>query len=289
MEAITPPSLKNAIAILATMHGKEQVIAPILEQGLGLKVELATGIDTDRFGTFSHDIERTGSQLDAAKAKIASGFAHFSNARVGIASEGSFGPHPFIPFVPVAREIVLLVDRESGLEIVGHDVSLDTNFSHKVVTDVASALAFAEAVKFPEHGLVVLGAQDDKPAPALALFKKIDDAAELEAAVSKVIGICGTAFVETDMRAHRNPTRMTAIGRAASDLVRRYNSLCPVCQWPGYDVTERIKGLPCSLCGEPTEVIRAEVLSCRKCTHREERTVAGRNQADPGQCAQCNP
>ena len=150
-------------------------------------------------------------------------------------------------------------------------------------------MAFAEAAKFPEHGLVVLGAQDEKPAPALALFKKIDDAAELEAAVSKVIGICGSAFVETDMRAHRNPTRMTAIGRAASDLVRRNNSLCPVCQWPGYDVTEQIKGLPCSLCGEPTDVIRAEILSCRKCTHREERAVAVRDQADPGQCAQCNP
>lgn len=48
-------------AILATMHGKERVIAPLLERELGLKVRVTTGLDTAQFETFSREIERKGS------------------------------------------------------------------------------------------------------------------------------------------------------------------------------------------------------------------------------------
>ncbi len=89
------------------MHGKERAIGPVLAQGLGLRVALAMGLNTDRFGTFSREIERTGSQLDAARAKIAAGFEYAPYARVGFASEGSFGPHPYIPFLDLGRELVL--------------------------------------------------------------------------------------------------------------------------------------------------------------------------------------
>lgn len=37
----------NRLAVLATMHEKEQVIVPILEQELGLVVVIPTGFDTD--------------------------------------------------------------------------------------------------------------------------------------------------------------------------------------------------------------------------------------------------
>lgn len=69
--AIAPRfSVAGKRAVLATMHGKERVIRPLLEGGLGLQIILPNGFDTDRFGTFSREIERTGSQLDAARAKI---------------------------------------------------------------------------------------------------------------------------------------------------------------------------------------------------------------------------
>lgn len=57
-------------AVLATMHAKEKVIGPVVDRFLGLRLEVTSDVDTDRFGTFSRDIERTGSQLDAARAKI---------------------------------------------------------------------------------------------------------------------------------------------------------------------------------------------------------------------------
>lgn len=280
---------KNTVAVLATMHGKERAIGPVLEQGLGLRVALALGLDTDQFGTFSRDIDRTGTQLDAARAKIAAAFDYAPYARVGLASEGSFGPHPYIPFLALGRELVLLVDRERGLELTGHFSGPETNYGHAVVSDIEGAIAFAERSKFPEHGLIVMGCVDDKPAPSLSLIKDVIDHAGLEKAVGHVVAKCGAAFVEADMRAHHNPTRMRAIERAASDLVRRFRSECPACKHPGFDVTERIGGLPCEWCGEPTHVIRAEVLTCEACDYRQERPATSATTTDPKWCDCCNP
>ncbi len=280
---------QDMVAVLTSMHEKERVIGPIMRAELGLTVELATGVDTDQFGTFSREVERSGSQLHAARAKIAAGFEVAPRARVGLASEGSFGPHPHIPFLPIGREIVLMVDRESGFELTGYDVRPDTNFGHAVARDIEAAFTFAERARFPEHGLIVMGCRDEQPAPELMLNKDVTDTGALETAVREAVRRCGAAFVEADMRAHRNPTRMAAIGRATRDLARRFHSRCPNCDQPGFDVTERISGLPCAWCGEPTRVIMAEVLICQSCGHKAERSVATYPTTDPGQCDGCNP
>lgn len=279
----------GASAVLTSMHGKERAIAPILREELRLIVGLAVGVDTDRFGAFSREVEREGSQLDAARAKIAAGFESLPSARVGLASEGSFGPHPHFPFVAIGRELVLMIDRETGLEVTGYDMGVETNFAHVVVKELGSLHAFAGRVGFPDHGLVVSGGRDDRPAPDIFLAKDIVDAAALEAAVFAAIRFCGAAFVETDMRAHRNPTRMAAIERATRDLARRFHSRCPNCDHPGFDVTKRIPGLPCDWCGEPTRVILAEVLACSSCGFEERRSLTTSTTADPGRCDGCNP
>ncbi|WP_245439970.1 DUF6671 family protein [Mesorhizobium sp. Z1-4] len=288
MEIASQFSVAYKRAILATMHDKERVIRPLLEGGLGLQIVLPAGFDTDRFGTFSREIERTGSQLGAARAKIEASFEHDRQAQVAIASEGSFGPHPFIPFVPLGREIVVLRDRESGLELIGHHADLSTNFSHETVKTVEAARVFAERIGFPQHGLIVIGLSDANPAPEKYLRKDTWTFPELSQSVSEALALCGAAHVETDMRAHRNPTRMRAIKRATIDLVRCYRSACPRCTRPGFAVTERLDGLPCAWCGEPTHALRAEVSTCSGCGHRIERPAEPRT-ADPGQCLGCNP
>ncbi len=280
---------QDVLAVLATMHGKERVIAPVLEQYLGLRIKLATGLDTDRFGTFSREIARTGSQLEAARAKISAAFNASPTARIGVASEGSFGPHPLIPFLPFGIELVVLIDRDTGFELIGRDGSPETNLRHQVVSNVDEAVAFAKRSGFPEHGLIVIGCIDGQPAPACSLIKDIADAAELQIAVLKTLTLCGSALVETDMRAHRNPTRMVAIERATRDLARRFVSQCPACNCRGFDVTERVAGLPCEWCGGPTNAIRHHVLQCSACGHREERSATTCATADPGQCDFCNP
>lgn len=285
---VSPFAFENKRAVLATMHGKERVVAPLLEGALGLRVRVPTRFDTDRFGTFSREITRTGTQLDAARAKIAAAFELDHSARIGVASEGSFGPHPYIPFVPLGREILVLIDRETGFELIGHHASLSTNSAHVLAGCVADAMKFADRIGCPRHGLIVMGASGGPPAPEHLLVKTIETADQLQRSVEQAIGRCGAAFIEADMRAHRNPARMRAIKCATLNLVRRYRSHCPECHQPGFWIIERLKGSPCSWCGEPTNASRAEVMACASCGHRIERPVEEAT-ADPGQCADCNP
>lgn len=286
--AEAPPPWDGTRAVLATMHGKERALTPIAARFLGLDVKVAQGLDTDAFGTFSRDVARSGSPLDAARAKIAAAFALAGDAQVGLASEGSFGPHPHMPFAVLGRELVLLIDRISGLELVGHHASLDTNFDHAQVTTGADGMAFAAQAGFPHSGVIVMGVLDGEPAPHLALFKSVATAAELAAVIERTISLTGAAHIETDMRAHRNPRRMRAIKRAMIDLVRRSRSRCPVCARPGFVANGRVAGLPCAWCASPTHLTRAEVWGCESCGHREERPASAAS-ADPMHCGECNP
>ncbi|MDG5746602.1 hypothetical protein P8Q88_00260 [Qipengyuania sp. XHP0207] len=288
METTPAFSVAGKCAVLASMHGKEQVIRPLLEGGLGLDMVLPDRFDTDQFGTFSREIARSGSQLDAARAKIAAAFDHEPGAKVAIASEGSFVPHPSIPFMPLNREIVVMRDRETDLELIGHHADLSTNFAHEVMETTPAATRFAERIGFPAHGVIVIGMRDGKPSPETYLCKVVRTMAELSESVDEALVLGGVAHIETDMRAYRNPTRMRAIKRAMIDLVRIYPSPCPECARPGFTVTERLTGLPCACCGEPTLALRAEVSVCAGCGHRIEEAVEAAT-ADPGQCPACNP
>ena len=281
-------SLAGKRAILATMHGKEQVVRPLIEAFVGLRVVVPDGFDTDRFGTFSREIKRAGSQLGAARAKIAAAFAYDPEAEVAIASEGSYGPHPFIPFMPLGREIVLLNDRASGFELIGHHADPAARYAHQVVDGIDAAAAFARRIGFPRHGLIVMGVRDGNPAPDRFLRKDVTTETQLGAAIAAALSLCGQAHVETDMRAHRNPTRMRAIKRATIDLLRQYRSACPQCARPGFVVSERVAGLPCEWCGSPTSEVRAEISVCAGCGHHVEHAVEA-TTADPGRCERCNP
>ena len=86
--------------------------------------------------------------------------------------------------------------------------------------------------------------------------------------------VTGQVFIETDVCAHANPTRMDHIRLATEDLVKKLCSLCPTCGAPGFWIVERVAGLPCADCGAPT---------------RETRERANRQYADPGCCDYCNP
>ncbi|MFN3989169.1 MAG: DUF6671 family protein [Erythrobacter sp.] len=282
-------NLSGSLAAIATMHGKEKVLAPLLRDGLGVACRVPDGLDTDRFGTFTRERAREGTALDAARAKATAALDLMPEARIAIASEGSFAPHPQFPLAPMGRELVLLIDRATGIEIAGHDATLDVRYAHAIARSVAEAETFAARIGFPEHALIVMGCNGEDPAPELALAKGITRHEALAQAVRHAIALNGAAFVETDMRAHLNPTRMAAIARAGRDLVRRYLSSCPACGQPGFAVMQRISGLPCSWCGTPTALALAEVLTCSACGHSEERPASGRTSADPGHCPNCNP
>ena len=279
----------GAVAALATRHGKEQVIGPTLEAELGVRVDVVRDLDTDRFGTFTGEIPRQGTARDTARPKARAAIEAHGRARFGLSSEGSFGPHPAVPLVAGGVELVLLIDRETDLELTGLDVTMETNFASVCVTSVAEASSFASQVSFPSHGLIVTAAPHEKPEPALGMRKGIVDPADLRQAVEEALRLHGRVWLESDMRAHLNPTRMRSVERAVLALVRAAHSLCPTCGRPGYVPVERVGGLPCADCGEPTGKARAEVLACAGCGRREECPLAGASQATAFDCPYCNP
>lgn len=280
----TTAYFEGRTAILVTKHGKEQVIAPALKP-LGITVEVATTIDTDQFGTFSRDRPRLGSQEDTAYAKAALALEQ-TGADLAIASEGSFGPHPQFPLVPSDRELVLLVDRRHDLRLQGEVISLETNFSHTTVSTLCEALEFAAKVGFPQHGLIAMVSAE--PVPDTPIFKGITTVAALEAAIAALQAHSATIHLETDMRAHMNPTRMGVIASATAELVKAMKQGCPQCGLPGFVASETIPGRPCALCGAPTSLPKAVRYRCQRCAHVLHLPIDS-SPADPSQCYFCNP
>lgn len=277
----------NRVAVLATMHGKEAAIAPLLQTELNVKTIVPANFDTDAFGTFTREVKRPGDQLTAARLK-AQAAMQLLNQSLGLASEGSFGPHPAIPYLPCNRELVVLLDTVNDLEIVGQYFATNTNYRHQVVTSLDAALTFAQQVGFPTHGLVVM--PTEQPSDPAAIVKGIVTEAELEQSVLPLLQRQGSAHLETDMRAMVNPTRMQAIASATQDLIHKLRSCCPRCGTPGFDVRDRKPGLPCELCRTPTTLTLAAVYHCKKCDFTQQLLYPdGMKLADPAQCPYCNP
>lgn len=270
---------------LLTQHGKEAVIAPVLEPALGCKIERVAGYDTDLLGTFTREIERAGTQLEAARKKARIGM-EFAGLPIGVASEGAFGPDPFTAMLSWNVELLIFIDDGRGLEITGV-AHAAANFDHQLVSDLAGAEAFARKAGFPEHHLVVRpqGEDDQRIRKGIATWSALEDAF----AVALSQSTNGRVFLETDVRAHANPTRMDNIRLAAVDLVRKISSLCPACGIPGFWIVERVEGLPCAQCSAPTRETRAEIHGCIKCSYRITRDCPGKPAVDPSRCNYCNP
>jgi hypothetical protein len=276
---------RGCIPALATMHGKERAFAPPFMRLLQLPLITCNAIDTDALGTFTGEIARRGSTKDAAgqKARLASSV---SGRRIGLGSEGSFGPHPYLPFAAVDHEVVALYDRELGMTVSESILSLRTNFLHLDLEGPSDLEGFLRSVGFPEHALVI-GLAD-----GTALWiKGVQRRNELDVAVAELAkhGAGRTIRVQTDMRAHVNPTRMRVIRAAATRLAQRIRVLCPACAAPGFGIVDVKRGLPCSDCGEPTERIAATVFGCACCSRLELRPVRSAGSVGPKYCLVCNP
>ncbi|GAB4224689.1 MAG: hypothetical protein Kow0049_00680 [Stanieria sp.] len=281
--------LMNRSAILATMHQKEQVIAPLFAQEFGVKVIVPENFNSDRFGTFTRDIPRAGNQLAAARRK-AEAVLDLTGETLALASEGAFFPHPHLPFLACDRELVLLLDRVNDLEIVGEELSTETNYNHCYVKNSTEALEFAQKVGFPKHSLVIMSDPDTKREEEI--FKGINRPENLIEIVDFLLqkNAQDKVYVETDLRAMCNPTRMQVIKKATLKLIQKIAQLCPQCGCPGFDKSQQKQGLPCAWCHAPTNLVLAEIYQCQKCQFQETKMYPqGKQFADPGYCLYCNP
>ena len=264
------PSPVGVIA-LATQHGKERVMAKPLWHGLGLTVRRAEQVDTDLFGSFSGEQQRPADALTTCRLKAEAGIEALG-VDLGIASEGAFGPHPAVPLLPVGREWITFVDRPRKLVITEQLVSRFTNFRSCTGTDPEAIAVWLRGVGFPSHGLMVQPHGGDSSGNARWLAKGVHDPMRLAEVMAEAVqrSPLGLAHVETDMRAHCNPTRMASIRRLSFRLVRRVASRCPSCSAPGWGLVDTRVGLPCRWCGLATELVQLEVFGCAACGHTSE-------------------
>ncbi len=274
----------GATAALLTQHGKERGILPVLDIALGCRIERVSGFDTDTLGTFTRDIPRLGTQLEAARKKARIGM-ELSGLPLGLASEGSFGPDPFTGTFSWNTEMIVWIDDTLGIEVVGV-ASGSASFSHVLTATWDEAERFGLQAGFPEHHLVARPQGEEDP----RIRKGIASWTELEAVFIWALAEStnGRVFIETDVRAHANPARMERIGQAAQDLARRLCTLCPICDAPGFQIMERIPGLLCADCGAPTREIRADIHRCVRCNHQV-RVERPERVAQADRCDFCNP
>jgi hypothetical protein len=275
----------NRKILIATQHGKEQVMQPLLEQEFGFECFVNQSFDTDTLGTFSGEIEREDDALETLRKKC--NFAMKENDfKVVIASEGSFGAHPSLFFAAANDELVMLLDKGNNIEVIARTLSLETNFNTAEITTELELLTFSKQAGFPSHGLILQSSLKNSE----FLFKGISNENELISFFKIIRKKYPVVFVSTDMRAMFNPTRMKVIQETTEKVIQKLKSFCPSCNFPGFDVVEVVSGLRCSQCNLPTKSTLSHLYTCKKCTFSETKMYPySKEHEDPMYCNYCNP
>ena len=276
---------KGRKVVIATKHKKEEAIAPILENELGLICVTLNGLDTDLLGTFSGEVARLDDPVTTLRKKCQMAI-EVSGINLAIASEGSFGAHPTIFFAHADDELIMLMDKENDIEITERELSLETNFNGTEVKSVDELIEFANRIGFPAHGIILKKAKENLS----GMIKESGSLKDLIENYHSIKYFDHSAYAETDMRAMRNPTRMKVIVKATNKLVGKINTLCPHCAIPGFGVVDTVKGLPCEICCLPTKSTLKHIYRCQKCNFQMEKEFPFEKRTeDPRYCDYCNP
>ena len=274
---------KNEQVLIGSKHEKERAISSIFENKIGCDLHVST-LDTDLFGTFTGEIPRVQSAyetcvLKAKAAAIADGFT------LCIANEGSFGPHPSIPFSPSDHEIMVFLDLKNNWVIADQLLTPKTNYKMLTMTPNTNIDSFLESVRFPSHALV-LQLNDSKE----ILAKGINDFAVLMDLISKGFSQGDELLLTTDMRAMMNPTRMMVLSTLAKKLASRILTECLICRAPGFGIVSTSGNLPCELCDGPSSLYALEVWTCIACDNIENKLRSDQlKKASATYCNYCNP
>lgn len=269
---------------IATKHKKELILADKLENRLGVKCTVPKQFDTDVLGTFTGEIERTLSPVEAARQKCKMAMRELG-CDLAIASEGSFGAHPAIPFCQANEELLLLLDTKHHLELKVSELSTETNYNGEQVINLKQVYDFALASGFPSHGLILRPHQHAH----VGIVKEIHTWQYLCEVFTHMMQEYGSAYVETDLRAMHNPTRRKVIARALDKLLALIQSQCPQCEMPGFAEEKVNRGLPCRNCGSPTRAVISVVKLCKHCGQEEVISYPHGEYEDSMYCDTCNP
>jgi hypothetical protein len=276
-------SYRGKIVSLATLHQKGALAQKPFNEILGMVVNEVI-VDTDQFGTFSGDVERTLTPREVLMAKTQLGLAH-SQSQYALASEGTIGADPLISFLNSDIEHVGFLDSVNNL-FISHSYRSFEIQAHKHEYRSGEDLeTFLKKADFPHHQLIIK-AFDNGVQP---LAKGISRLEELQRVLhaAEAQGLTKIT-IESDLRAHTSPSRAANIKQAFTELAMRINTPCPECDTPGWGITSSLGGLTCLDCGEETEAIKAYLYSCIACAFTKQGDPVAEG-VDPSRCNWCNP
>jgi hypothetical protein len=278
------PYVDKRIA-LTTKHDKLRLIKPAFDEYVGCEL-FEVNLDTDQLGTFSGEIERHAPPRETAIHKARLGMRE-TGSLIGIASEGSVGPDPVVPFIHSNIEHLVLVDDQNGIVISEIHRSFEITAATITAAPDQDLTSFLEKADFPNHALIV------RPNTKIKsnCIKGVNDLEQLQEAIaiSSKLSPNGFVVIESDLRAMHSPSRQRNIEGVAKLLAKRVSQLCPNCQMPGWGRVGYEKGLNCSECElENPDAIRQEKLGCVKCDYIELGKVIS-STLSPAQCNFCNP
>ncbi len=282
---IKPSIYQHQQFVIATKHYKSIALAPVFSKRLAAKM-IEFHVDTDQLGTFSGELERTLTPLQAARQKCLWALEK-TDTDLAIGSEGSFGPHPDMPYINANHEILYLMDRKNNIELHVSSISTDIHYFSEIVSSLDELYQFAEQTRFPTFGLMMCPYPKQ---PSQKFFKGITSFAKLKSHFEQAMALSPTqqVWVESELRAHLNPKRMKHIEQLAHQLVDRLLSLCPHCNTPGWGKSEALIGLPCEQCGSATHQSKGEIYRCIKC-HYQQLNECDEPYAEAAFCPSCNP
>jgi len=284
---VSPVFFNNIHIKFATNHAKSVAAQEPFKRILASQIS-ELPIDSDRFGTFSGELDRAGSMLDALRSKV--GLARgLTNERFILASEGSFSTASGFGLVAQNIELLMLSDLATGAEIIEQYITYETNYTTEVIKDLNALDRFLARISFGSHALVLY---PDGLSPKQYVSKGIVDLAQARKIFTEYSALSPTASVMamSDMRAHLNPTRMKAIKECCELMAKRLANKCPSCTSGGFGIVATIPGLPCEDCGAPTSLALSEKHNCPFCAFiKEYPRQDGKQTADSSACQWCNP
>lgn len=268
------------------MHKKEKAIAPVLSEAFNIQLAVATKINTDAFGSFSGEVERKLPPIEAARKKIQTAVEQYKDADLFIANEGSFFPHPDMPYINIENEVILLIDYKNKIEVKAAKNFIHTQSFSKHINSVKQALDIANKNSFPQNGIILKTPSNTQNKQSV--YKDISNRSDLKKILKELLNRHKEIIIESDLRAHKNKQRMQHIAETTRLLVENMLSHCPKCKTPGFAVVKYLEGLPCASCGMPTRQIKAHIKKCEICQYEEQTEFTDR-KADAGFCDYCNP
>ena len=281
LDKVNKYSYDGKKGVIVTNHKKERVISPVFQHALGLECSvIAPAFNTDSYGSFSGEVPRTRTPVETLRMKCLEGMK-YSGAKIGIASEGSYGSHPTIPFLNASQEYMIFVDLEHHIEIVESNLFTDITVFHERLNSKNQTLKFLRNFNFPNQGVLLKNSAGELLSKSVKTISDVLVIAENEWRGGSEI------IIESDLRAMHNPKRMRTIEKLALKLVKRIKQLCPECETPGFGPIDRISGAACSNCGKVSTRTLAIKYACNHCNYSESRVK--KLFIDPMHCNWCNP